>query len=385
MPKIVFGVTSGLSVQLLGKLPNEMALRGWQVHVVSGAPSPKSASAEKGAVTFHVIPMVREPELLRDLQSLLRWWVLLAKLRPDVLSVGTPKASLLALLVGWLLRIPVRVYVLRGLRVETLRGYRYAAFAAAERLTAGLATAVQAVSPSLQRVYLDKKLTSQTKISYLHFGSSKGVDLAKFRPANDSDKVELVRLRNAVGLTAASPVVGVFGRQGPDKGIDVLVESLEILAQQSVQLQVLFVGEDEGSRSRLTDLHLPTIKLTFLDHSPALELYYRLLDVLCLPTLREGLPNVALEAQASGVPVITTDATGAVDSLAPGRTGLVAKKGDPLDLAEKLKLVLTEDILRDSLSQNARFWVSEHFDERDVIDESVKFYSWLAGDNMSPN
>ena len=49
--------------------------------------------------------------------------------------------------------------------------------------------------------------------------------------------------------------------------------------------------------------------------------YYKAMDLMVLPSLREGFPNVVLEAAASGIPVITTDVTGARDSIVPGKTG----------------------------------------------------------------
>jgi glycosyltransferase involved in cell wall biosynthesis len=99
-----------------------------------------------------------------------------------------------------------------------------------------------------------------------------------------------------------------------------------------------------------------------------------LIDVLCLPTLREGLPNVALEAQASGVPVITTNATGAIDSVENEATGLVVRTGHAPELAEALARVLSDPHYRATLGSNARPWVMHRFLSSTVISSNVIFY-----------
>jgi len=105
-----------------------------------------------------------------------------------------------------------------------------------------------------------------------------------------------------------------------------------------------------------------------------------LLDIFCLPTLREGLPNVALEAQASGVPVITTDATGSIDAVLHGVTGMVVQKGNSQALAEALKSLITNTALRTTLAQNSREWVMKNFDSRLVLKRQIRYFSDLVKD-----
>ena len=85
------------------------------------------------------------------------------------------------------------------------------------------------------------------------------------------------------------------------------------------------------------------------------------MDVLCLPTKREGFPNVVLEAASVGVPTVTTRATGAIDSVMDGVTGLQYDYGDAIGLADALVRIRDEPELRDHLGTAARLRAETEF------------------------
>jgi len=104
--------------------------------------------------------------------------------------------------------------------------------------------------------------------------------------------------------------------------------------------------------------------------------YYALMDVFCLPTLREGFPNVVLEASASGVAVVTTDATGASDSVVAGVTGLIARTSSAESLAEQIELLIRDPDLRRALGESGRDWVVANFDRQTVWERTETFYAF---------
>jgi len=73
-----------------------------------------------------------------------------------------------------------------------------------------------------------------------------------------------------------------------------------------------------------------------------IELYYLIMNIFVLPIHREGFPNTILEAQAAGLPIVTTIATGAVDAIEDGITGLLTPVGDAKKLAEAVLLLLSD-------------------------------------------
>src|SRR5207302_3183011 len=96
------------------------------------------------------------------------------------------------------------------------------------------------------------------------------------------------------------------------------------------------------------------------------------MDVLALPTYREGFPNVPLEAQAASVPVVTTRVTGAVDSVIDGVTGRLVPAQDADALAAALIELLSHPEKRKKMGKMAAQWVEDRFRRELVWDELVK-------------
>ena len=122
---------------------------GWDVHVVSSPDRELSAATEREAVKAHVLPMRRDISPFQDLHSLIRWLLLLLRLRPAITNVSTPKAALLGSIAASITRVPRRIYVIRGLRLEGTSGTLRRILTILEELTIAMGTDLIAVSHSL--------------------------------------------------------------------------------------------------------------------------------------------------------------------------------------------------------------------------------------------
>lgn len=361
--KLVIAVTTAESLILIAGLPGRLAEEGWQVHVVASGATGSAEEANR-SVSVHSLSMRREPSPLADLRSLGRWIQLLRRIKPDVVFAGTPKAGLLGMAAGALTRVPVRVYHLRGLRLETTSGWSRTLLAALERLTLRLSTSTVAVSESLKTAVITEGLSSPGKMVVLGAGSSNGVDVERFTPGSADSE-----LQAALGLEPLTPVIGFVGRLTRDKGGPELAAASEILAGRGISHQLLVVGpvEHEGAQRWFDSVSQSDVTVTFTGRVEDPELFYRMMAVFCLPTLREGFPNVVLEASASGIPVVTTDATGAIDSVLPGETGFIANAGDPVSLALALEEALSlQSDQRAAIGAAGRRLVMERYRRGDV-------------------
>ncbi len=200
MTTIVFVVSSSMSLPLLGRLPLELRALGWRVHVVSSGrgegPSPELDNLL--GIEHHAVDIRRRPSPLRDFRALLRVAGVFMTLKPEIVVGATPKASLLSAIAGFALRVPTRVYLLWGLRLETASGFLRWFLWLMEFITAAASTHIVAVSPSLRQVYLRLGLADTEKIQVVLHGSSKGVDLEKFRPSTSTEEAELERKASAL-------------------------------------------------------------------------------------------------------------------------------------------------------------------------------------------
>jgi len=288
--------------------------------------------------------MLREISLLRDFVSLCRLWRLFVQLRPELVNASAGKAGLLAGMAAVLSGVPRRVHVLRGLRSETLGGVKKAVMRLAEFLSCACAHRVMCISPSLLRRAVGLGVVSVQKVCILGTGSSNGVVAERFLPTPERLS-EACRLRGLLGIPCDAPVVGFVGRLVRDKGIFELVEAYTRLRTRFPSLHLLLVGpyEDGDPLDRQTRLMIETTPgIVTVGQVEDAGAYFHLMDILAFPSHREGFGTVAIEAAVAGKPVVTTNATGAVDTVVDGVTGIVVPVDDPAALARALLHLLSD-------------------------------------------
>ena len=113
--------------------------------------------------------------------------------------------------------------------------------------------------------------------------------------------------------------------------------------------------------------------MPWLDHT---GVAYRAMDLLAFPSYREGLPNVPLEAQLCGVPVVGYAATGTVDAVAPGSA--LVPVGDVDALSEEIVAQVAVGIGRSSSRRQDTHWVVENFDRNRLWSGLVdRYHAWV--------
>lgn len=375
--RILIGTTVDYQLQYHDGLPELLVQHGWEVHVVATAGTNAKRFSNMNGVTAHSVSMGRTPNPLRDLLALRQWISIMHRIRPSVTLVGTPKASLLGGLAAWSLRVPNRIYELHGLRLESSKGVSRSALFVLEWLTSRLATRTLAVGKSLAQRAVEYGVSKESKTVVLGWGSPNGVDLSRFtkRPKNIEQAAML-------GLRGDRPTLGFVGRLNKAKGLHELAEALTSLKSKNYQVEVLIIGglEGEDGDECLRLLHASGQHVTFVGEVSNVEEYYPLMDVLCLPSHREGLPTVVLEAFACEVPVIGSDATGIVDLIQDGFSGLVVRRGDSQALEEAITQLAASKSIRTELSENAKTIVRERYERATVQARLVDYLNGLAID-----
>jgi glycosyltransferase involved in cell wall biosynthesis len=150
------------------------------------------------------------------------------------------------------------------------------------------------------------------------------------------------------------------------------------LQRAGVPVQLLLVGSEEPAGSlemALTVAGLDSADVCWAGPVDDVTPYYWRMDVLCLPTRREGFPNVVLEAAMAGLPTVVSKVTGGVDSVVDGETGLWFEVGNSEDLARRLAEVLSDDRWRKLLGEQARTRAVEQFDRQIVWSLTEDFFS----------
>ena len=377
-PRLVCVVTVAMSTKFFeGQLPY-LAEHGFDVTMVSSPGSELTSMKNTGLETW-AIPMEREISPLRDMRSLWALWRLFRRLRPDIVNVGTPKAGLLGTLAAKIAGVPCVIYTLRGLRLETTSGWKRWLLLLTERISCKLADSVRCVSHSLQRNVTDLGIARPRKTCVVGNGTSNGIDIPRFTSLSKySTKAE--SLRSALGIPAEARVVGFVGRFTRDKGVEELYRAFICLKADNPDLRLLMVGDYESGDPVPNDLRSSidsdpnVIQTGFVsDVAP----YYSMMDVLVFPSRREGFPGVPLEAQVAEVPVVASNATGAIDSVINGVTGFVVPVGDVDQLQSAIGRLLDDPDLRKRMGRAGSDWVTQNFRREIVWEAMLADYSKL--------
>ena len=376
--RLVIGATVGQTIKaFVIEQAKFFAEEGFEVHLLAdfsdGALQFTNGLEEHPGIYFHQISMNRSLNPARDVGSLIQWVSVLRKLDPDLVVVGTPKAGLLGTLAATILRLHPRVYLLRGLRLEGLSGVTAVFNGVAERVACSLADEILCVSQSLREELLSRGLARSEKTRVLGWGGSNGVDTERFRPA---DHGEQQVARQLLGLPLNAPVVGFAGRLTPDKGLPELIEAITIVRTEIPNSYLCVVGDSDKVRP-LDPRSVESLDSSWCTHIKQLNdmvLFYQAIDVFCLPSIREGLPNVNMEAAASGVPVVTANSTGCRDTVWEGKSGFLTDVGKPNELASALVTLLRSQDLRKEFGVYGRKLAKEQFDKRLVWRNLVNYF-----------
>jgi len=363
--------------------------KGWSVTGLTSKNQPGFgdddyyAKLESLGVRMTAVPISRDPSPLRDLWCLLRLWWFFLWHRFDVVHASNPKAMLLGTLAAFFACHPNRVITVRGRVYENTRGWKRKIFVWLDRIICFLANRVIVVSHSLKEAMLRDVIGTNDTLCVIAHGSSQGCDAEFFslEQINQNLVVELRRRCNLVESDFAVNRMLLFaGRLRKDKGVVELVQAFISISSKHPDWHLVLFGHEENA-SDIGEATRKSIrsheKIHHFDWSSDLRIAYKTADIFTLPTWREGFPNTILEASAMQLPVVTTTAVGAVDSVIDGETGFLVPVNDAEQLAEKLQTLICNPELRQTMGSNGRNRVLRDFQPQAIQTGLMRIYESL--------
>ncbi len=338
--------------QTLGFLSGQMGYmrdQGFDVHAVSSPGAELARFGLREQVQVHGAPKARRIAPSSDIVSLSRLFRVIRDLQPHIVHAHTAKAGFLSMIAARAAGVPVAIYHLHGLRHATELGCRRAVLVLCEKMACRLADSVLCVSFSTKRAAIGDRICARRKIRVLGSGSISGIDArVRFNP-DTCDPGERRRVRDAHGIPMTARVIGYVGRIVSDKGLSDLTSAWSRLSRNYPDVHLMVVGSfepedplpDEVERALRSDerIHLA-------GQVPDTIPFYSAMDVVVLPSHREGFGMVLLEAAAMGLPTVATRIAGCVDAVADGVTGTLAPPHDPSALAQAIRAYLDSPGLR---------------------------------------
>ena len=234
---------------------------------------------------------------------------------------------------------------------DTADFYRHEPYRSASRFIGRLPARRIAISEHVARFLRELGLASPGRISLVYYGID--VDTWTVAP------VERRRARESMGLAEDQIVVGIASRLIPGKGHDVLVEAFGIAERDNPRLHLLVAGdgpERDGLESIASRMGLNDAVqfLGFIDDVRSFLAACELLVFPTLPELSEGFGLAALEAMASGLPVVASDVGSLPEVVTDGVTGLLVAPASPDALSAAIARLGADTALRERLGAQGR-------------------------------
>jgi glycosyltransferase involved in cell wall biosynthesis len=185
-----------------------------------------------------------------------------------------------------------------------------------------------------------------------------GIDLDQY-----ARRQTIAEAKRRLGVAPERLLLGAVGRLSPEKGFDRLIQSVHALLRTGLDLELVIAGDGDDHRrlERLIDELGVRDRVRLLGFCADPRLLYEALDVFVLSSLREGLPNVLLEAMALEVPVVATRIAGIPRLIQDGENGLLVDADNAAELTAALARLAGDAGLRSRLGQSARHTVEQRY------------------------
>lgn len=342
--------------------------RGYEVHVATRAGDAVQEILDKGFV-HHQLSLSRNGSSIpSELASLLNMWKLINKVEPDVLHLVTIKPVVYGGIASRFTSVKKVVaavsglgtlFLATGVKAEMKRKLGIGLYRFALRSDK---TTVILQNPDDKQLLIDLKAVKVERTTLIR-GS--GIDLSAFQAFPES-------------LTT-TPVVTFAARLLFDKGIAEYVDAIKILNKKGVVAHYQIVGDlDVGNSTSATARDIAEWQsipnLEVLGYQKDMSSVFRNTNLVVLPSYREGLPKVLIEAAACGRAVITTDVPGCRDAIEADRTGLLIPVKDSNALAHAIETLVTDFELRVQMGVAGRQLAEREFSIEKVVEQHLSIY-----------
>lgn len=184
------------------------------------------------------------------------------------------------------------------------------------------------------------------------------------------------QVRSELGLAHNSAVIGVIAQLIPRKGHRYLLEAFHRIKESYPDSQLLFLGEGESEAKLRSVAESSGFKndVIFAGYRDDIGRCLRAMTLLAHPATMEGFANVAMQAMAAGIPVVSADVGGMSESVRDGVSGILVPPRDPGRLAEAVISLLDNPSLQRKLGQSGRSIVEQEFTVSRMVTETIKIY-----------
>ncbi|MDD4994903.1 MAG: glycosyltransferase family 4 protein [Patescibacteria group bacterium] len=322
---------------------------------------------EAQGIKTRVFPhLIRAINPIRDLQAFIQIFVYLYANKFDTIHLNSSKAGVLGSIAANIQSVPKIIYTAHGwVFNEPMPTWKKRFYKWAERLSAKHKTKIVTLSRLETEIGVLERIAPAEKFVQIYHGV-KPIEFLSSDQARDELKIP-----------RQIPVIGCIANFYETKGLEYIVKAWPQIIAAIPDAQLVIIG-DGALRKKLESL----IKKLNLDENIALagsrpdaSKYLKAFDVFALPSVKEGLPYVILEAMQAGVPIVATRVGGIPEMIEDGASGRLVPPADSAALATAIIKILQNKNLGESYAENARQTLTQKFSFERMIEQTRSLYN----------
>lgn len=362
----------------------------YETLLVGGPNDPSEKNSEYIVKQLGVEPVIipemrRELSPVSDYQAFQKIKSIIRDFKPDIVHTHASKAGALGRHAAISMKVPIIVHTFHGHVFDAyFSQWKTSFYKTVEKYLASKTDKIIAISQS-QKYDLAHRynICSEDKIKVIPLG----FDLSRFRENMEQKRKDF---RMKYQLADDEIAIGIIGRLVPIKNHSMFLQALNIVKQKTNKKVRAFIVGDGESRDQIkqtaVDLGINYVNgsgeykpslLTFTSWMTQMDQVNAGLDIIALTSLNEGTPVSLIEAQAAGKPIVSTRVGGIENVVIPGKTALLADKGDVDQFAAHLITLVENRQLRQEFSANGWMQVENKFHYNRLISEMESLYQEL--------
>lgn len=342
----------------------EALKRGYEVSLVCKVTTKKEYLKNLGISVYDLNFSRSGKNIFREIKVLWQLRRILKKLSPSVVHFITIKPIIYGGIASKFLPIKKKVFAIsgfgytfiqQGIKANFLRWFikQFYSFAIGGKNSSVIIQNSE-----------DKKIVKSMKNMPIFLIKGSGVDLKKYHYITENNE---------------KIVIVMASRLLKDKGVLEYIEAAKIIRQKGLNTTFELYGDiDEGNPATLTVSDLEKIKneknVVLKGFSSDIPTIFSHANIVVLPSYREGLPKVLIEAAACGRAVVTTNVAGCKDAIIPNTTGLLCEVKDSNSLAMQIEKLILDVKLRNDMGKAGRVLAEEKFDINKIVAEHFSIY-----------
>ena len=333
--------------------------------------------AEKyGVNPILVSEMKRQPSYKNDKKAYHKIKEIILSFQPDIVHTHASKAGALGRKAAFDCGVPIIVHTFHGHVFHSyFSWWKTKIYQLIERQLSKKTSGIIAIS-TIQKdeLSLKYKICNPSKIKIIPLG----FDLSPF---NENQKENREYTRDKHALQESDIAVAIIGRLVAIKNHQLFLEIIENVNKKTSKKVVYFIVGDgeESDNIQKSIIHLKEkgMDIRMTSWIKDIAAFNAGMDIICLTSKNEGTPVSLIEAQASGIPIVSTNVGGIKDIVLEGKTGFLIEGDDRDKFTEKLTELIENKNKRQEMSQNGWSFVKDKFQYTKLISNMDEYYKSL--------